>query len=124
MTITNKRPTSSSFTHVASAQAQQVTEPCAVRHMVDRATRIAKAERPAACVIVPADIQDMAAVPEQPVKTHTVHSGVGCWPPRQIPSASKVCSPRFPHLPDNAILSADSGSAANWYARQIQSALA
>ena len=44
--------------------------------MVDRAIRIAQAERTVTCVIVPADIQDMDAVEEQP-KTHTVHSGVG-----------------------------------------------
>jgi pyruvate dehydrogenase (quinone) len=58
--------------------------------MIDRAMRIAQAERTVTCVIVPADIQDMDAVPEQPLKTHTVHSGVGWWPPRQIPSTDQL----------------------------------
>jgi pyruvate dehydrogenase (quinone) len=78
------------YSDVASAYVQQVTEPSTIRHMIDRAMRIAQAERTVTCVIVPADIQDMDAVPEQPVKTHTVHSGVGWWPPRQIPSTEQL----------------------------------
>lgn len=78
------------YSDVASAYVQQVTEPSTIRHMIDRAMRIAKAERTVTCVIVPADIQDMEAVPEQPLKTHTVHSGVGWWPPRQIPSVDQL----------------------------------
>jgi pyruvate dehydrogenase (quinone) len=78
------------YSDVASAYVQQVTEPSTIRHMIDRAMRIAKAERTVTCVIVPADIQDMDAVPEQPLLTHTVHSGVGWWPPRQIPSTQQL----------------------------------
>jgi pyruvate dehydrogenase (quinone) len=78
------------YSDVASAYVQQVTEPSTIRHMIDRAMRIAQAERTVTCVIVPADIQDMDAVPEQPLKTHTVHSGVGWWPPRQIPSTDQL----------------------------------
>jgi pyruvate dehydrogenase (quinone) len=80
------------YSDVASAYVQQVTEPSTIRHMIDRAMRIAQAERTVTCVIVPADIQDMDAVPEQPLKTHTVHSGVGWWPPRQIPSTDQLHS--------------------------------
>jgi pyruvate dehydrogenase (quinone) len=78
------------YSDVASAYVQQVTEPSTVRHMIDRAMRIAQAERTVTCVIVPADIQDMDAVPEQPLLTHTVHSGVGWWPPRQVPSTQQL----------------------------------
>jgi pyruvate dehydrogenase (quinone) len=78
------------YSDVASAYVQQVTEPSTIRHMIDRAMRIAQAERTVTCVIVPADIQDMDAVPEQPLKTHTMHSGVGWWPPRQIPSTEQL----------------------------------
>jgi len=78
------------YSDVASAYVQQVTDPSTIHHMIDRAIRIAKAERTVTCVIVPADIQDMDAVPEQPLKTHTVHSGVGWWPPRQIPSVDQL----------------------------------
>ena len=56
------------YSDVASAYVQQVTDPSTIRHMIDRAMRIAKAERTVTCVIVPADIQDMEAVPEQPLK--------------------------------------------------------
>ncbi len=80
------------YSDVASAYVQQVTAPSTIRHMIDRAMRIAQAERTVTCVIVPADIQDMDAVEEQPVKTHTVHSGVGWWPPRQIPSTDQLQS--------------------------------
>jgi pyruvate dehydrogenase (quinone) len=78
------------YSDVASAYVQQVTDPSTIRHMIDRAMRIAQAERTVTCVIVPADIQDMDAVPQQPVETHTVHSGVGWWPPRQIPSTEQL----------------------------------
>ncbi|MGH7641082.1 MAG: thiamine pyrophosphate-requiring protein [Candidatus Dormibacteria bacterium] len=78
------------YSDVASAYVQQVSEASTVRHMVDRAMRIAQAERTVTCVIFPADIQDQPAVPEQPVATHTVHSGVGWWPPRQIPSKEQL----------------------------------
>ncbi|MGH3162463.1 MAG: thiamine pyrophosphate-dependent enzyme, partial [Streptosporangiaceae bacterium] len=37
-------------------------------------------------VIIPADVQGMDAVPEQPKATHTVHSGAGFWPGRQVPA--------------------------------------
>ena len=47
--------------------------------------RIAQAERTVTCVIVPADVQDMDAVEEQPKATHTVHTGVGWWTPRVLP---------------------------------------
>src|SRR5487761_2792255 len=80
------------YSDVASAYVQQVTDPSTIHHMIDLAMRIAKAERTVTCVIVPADIQDMDAVPEQPLKTHTVHSGVGWRPPRQIPPVDQLQS--------------------------------
>jgi pyruvate dehydrogenase (quinone) len=78
------------YSDVASAYCQQVNTPSAIRHNVDRAMRIAKAERTVTCIIVPADVQEMEAVEEQPKKTHTVHSGVGWWAPRVIPSTSQL----------------------------------
>ncbi|MGH7612136.1 MAG: thiamine pyrophosphate-dependent enzyme, partial [Candidatus Dormibacteria bacterium] len=78
------------FSDVASAYVQQVSEPSTVRHMIDRALRIAQAERTVTCVIFPADLQDQPAVPEQPIATHTVHSGVGWWPQRQIPTRAQL----------------------------------
>src|SRR5437764_7359236 len=52
------------FKDVAAAYVQQVDTPAAARHVVDRAVRIAKAERTVTCVIVPGDVQEMEAVPE------------------------------------------------------------
>jgi pyruvate dehydrogenase (quinone) len=78
------------YSDVASSWCQQVNTPSSVRHIVDRAFRIAQAERTVTCVIVPADIQDMEAVEEQPKATHTVHSGVGWWKPRVIPSVDQL----------------------------------
>ena len=68
------------YSDVASAFCEQVNEPSSVRHLIDRAMRIAQAERTVTCVIVPADVQDMEAVATQPHATHTVHSGIGYWP--------------------------------------------
>ena len=78
------------YSDVASAYCQQVNEASTVRHNIDRALRIAKAERTVTCLIVPADVQDQDAVSQQPKKTHTVHSGVGWWAPRVIPSESQL----------------------------------
>jgi pyruvate dehydrogenase (quinone) len=73
------------FKDVAGAYVQQADEPSALRHMLDRAIRIAKAERTVTCVIVPADVQEMKAVPKQPHAGHTVHTGIGWWEPKVIP---------------------------------------
>src|SRR5487761_1683880 len=78
------------YSDVASSWCQQVNTPSSVRHIVDRAFRIAKAERTVTCVIVPADIQDMDAVEEQPKATHTVHTGIGWWKPRVVPSKDQL----------------------------------
>ncbi|MDQ2725776.1 MAG: thiamine pyrophosphate-requiring protein [Actinomycetota bacterium] len=78
------------YSDVASSWCQQVNTPSSVRHIVDRAFRIAKAERTVTAVIVPADVQDMDEVTEQPKATHTVHTGVGWWPPRVIPSVDQL----------------------------------
>lgn len=78
------------YSDVASAFVQQVNDPSAVRHDLDRAMRIARAERTVTALIVPADVQDMPAVREQPKKTHTVHSGVGYWQPRLIPTTEQL----------------------------------
>jgi pyruvate dehydrogenase (quinone) len=78
------------YSDVASAYVQQVNDPSVVRHVVDRALRVAQAERTVTCVIFPADVQEMDAVAEQPKKTHTVHSGIGFWKPRVIPTRDQL----------------------------------
>jgi len=78
------------YSDLASAFCEQVNTPSSVRHLIDRAMRIAQAEQTVTCVIVPADVQDMDAVEEQPHATHTVHTGIGYWPGRRIPQQSQL----------------------------------
>ena len=72
------------FKDVAGAYVQMITTPAAVRHVVDRAVRIAIAERTVTCIIVPGDVQELDAV-EVPPRAHgTIHSGVGYSAPRVV----------------------------------------
>ena len=58
------------FVHVA-------THPGQVRHLIDRAMRIAMERRAVTCVIFPNDVQDLPAVTEPPRAHGTIHSGIG-----------------------------------------------
>ncbi|MBT1703424.1 thiamine pyrophosphate-requiring protein [Chryseosolibacter indicus] len=58
------------YVHMASDETQ-------IRHLVDRAIRIAKAERTVTCVIIPNDIQTKEAVEVPPHEHYTIHTGVG-----------------------------------------------
>jgi pyruvate dehydrogenase (quinone) len=72
------------FKDVAGAFVQQAMVPAQVRHLVDRAVRIAIAERQVTAIILPNDLQDMEY--EAPGRKHgTLHSGVGYAEPRRIP---------------------------------------
>src|SRR4051812_8907562 len=73
------------FKDVAHEYVQMASSPVQIRHLVDRAMRIAKAERTVTCVIVPKDVQEMDAVPEPPHTHATVHSGLGTCTPRVLP---------------------------------------
>src|SRR4051812_44730401 len=73
------------FKDVASEFVNTAMAPAQVRHLVDRAVRIALAERTVTCVIIPHDLQEEEMV--QPPHAHsTVHSGVGWTQPRVVPS--------------------------------------
>ncbi|HSN70277.1 MAG TPA: thiamine pyrophosphate-requiring protein [Steroidobacteraceae bacterium] len=68
-----------------STYCQTIMNPVQARHVIDRAVRIAKAERAVCTVIVPNDVQEMDAV-EHPPRSHgNVYSGVGHAVPRPIP---------------------------------------
>jgi pyruvate dehydrogenase (quinone) len=72
------------FKDVAHEYVHMVSTPTQMRHMVDRAMRVAQAERNVCCIIVPNDIQQMDA--EKPPREHgTIHSGVGYKAPRIVP---------------------------------------
>jgi pyruvate dehydrogenase (quinone) len=68
-----------------SMYTQTITTPAQVAHVLDRAIRIAAAERTVTCIIVPNDVQLMDAVPVPPHKHGFVQSGVGYIPVRAIP---------------------------------------
>ena len=73
------------FKDVAHEYVHMVSSPEQVRHLVDRAMRIAQAERTVTCLVVPNDVQTMDAV-EQPEHVHgTIHSGIGHPRPHVMP---------------------------------------
>ncbi len=73
------------FKDVAGEFVQMMATPEQARHLVDRAVRIARAERTVTCIIVPNDVQELDAVPKPPRKHGTVHSGTGMCRPYVIP---------------------------------------
>ena len=65
------------FKDVAAEYVHMITVPAQVRHVVDRALRIAIDQRTVTCIIVPNDVQELDAVKTPPHEHGTVHSGVG-----------------------------------------------
>jgi pyruvate dehydrogenase (quinone) len=79
----------SMFKDVAGAFVQQAGVPAQVRHLVDRAVRIALAERKVTALILPNDLQELEYKP--PGRKHgTLHSGVGYTAPRLVPYAEDL----------------------------------
>ena len=69
---------------------QTVMSPVQVRHVLDRALRIAAAERCVTCVIVPNDLQERPAVPSPPRKHGSVYSGTGYASAYPVPQESEI----------------------------------
>lgn len=65
-----------------SAYVETVVHPAQLRHVIDRAFRVAIAERQVATVIIPNDIQQLPAVESPPHQHANVLSGAGAIPPR------------------------------------------
>ena len=64
------------FKDVAHEYVEMASVPSQMRHLVDRAIRIAKSERTVTCIIVPNDLQELDA--EEPKRAHaTIHSSTG-----------------------------------------------
>jgi pyruvate dehydrogenase (quinone) len=73
------------FKDVAGEYVHMATVAPQIRHLVDRAVRIAKAERTVTCLIVPNDLQEVAY--EEPARIHgALFSGVGFCEPRVVPN--------------------------------------
>jgi pyruvate dehydrogenase (quinone) len=74
------------FKDVAHEYVHMVSSPDQTRHLVDRAVRIALAERTVTCVVVPNNVQEMEAA--DPARAHgTIHSGIGYTRPEVIPAS-------------------------------------
>jgi pyruvate dehydrogenase (quinone) len=77
------------FKDVAHEYVHMVSTPAQMRHIVDRAMRIAQSEHNVCCIIIPNDVQEMEA--EKPPRKHgTIHSGVGYEAPRTVPHAEEL----------------------------------
>jgi pyruvate dehydrogenase (quinone) len=72
------------FKDVAGEYVHTAMSPAQMRHLIDRAMRVAIAERTVTCVIIPHDLQEEKSA-EPPRKHGTVHSGVGYSSPRVLP---------------------------------------
>jgi pyruvate dehydrogenase (quinone) len=72
------------FKDVAGDFVHQASTPAQVRHLIDRAVRIAVSNRTVTALILPNDLQEMAY--EEPARAHgTVHSGFGYRAPKIVP---------------------------------------
>ncbi len=77
------------FKDVAGDYVHMATVAPQIRQLVDRAVRIAKAERTVTCLIIPNDLQELAY--EEPPRKHgAVFSGVGLCEPRVIPTQADL----------------------------------
>jgi len=77
------------FKDVAGAFVQQASAPAQIRHLVDRAVRIALGERRVTAIVLPNDLQELP-YQEPPRKHGTLHTGVGYAEPRILPQESEL----------------------------------
>jgi pyruvate dehydrogenase (quinone) len=72
------------FKDVAGDFVATASVPCQLRHLIDRAVRIASTRRTVTCVIIPNDLQELTY--EDPPLVHgTTHTGIGYAGPAQLP---------------------------------------
>ena len=76
--------------HDVADYVQTIVEPTQARHVVDRAIRIAAAERTVSCIIVPNNVQLEAAVPNPPRIHGHNYSGVGYARAHPVPSQPEL----------------------------------
>jgi pyruvate dehydrogenase (quinone) len=80
------------FKDVASDYVQTAMEPVQVRHLVDRAHRIAAARRAPTCIVIPNDLAELPAEEEAPREHGSVHSAPGYARPRIVPTTEQLKS--------------------------------
>src|SRR5436309_9716276 len=78
------------FKDVASQYVQMAHEATQVRHLVDRAHRIALAEKDVTCIIIPNDVGEEPAEEDPPREHGSVHSSPGYTRPRVVPQQEQL----------------------------------
>lgn len=78
------------YKDVASAYVQMVTHPAQARQVIDRALRIARAERTVTAIIIPNDVQEEKAVKELARKHGNVFTGIGYPSSHLLPSDEEI----------------------------------
>src|SRR5690348_8250558 len=73
------------FKDVAHEFVQMASTPAQMRHLVDRAVRIALDQRTVTCIVVPNDLAGEKAVEAPPHEHGTIHSGIGYSRPKVVP---------------------------------------
>jgi pyruvate dehydrogenase (quinone) len=74
------------FKDVAHEYVEMASSPEQMRHLVDRAVRIAKDQRTVTCLIIPTNVAEMAAVETPPREHATIHSSLGYSAPTIVPT--------------------------------------
>ncbi|HJV35458.1 thiamine pyrophosphate-requiring protein [Geomonas sp.] len=74
------------FKDVASHYVHMASNPSQIRQLVDRAIRIALAERTVTCIILPNDVQELDAVTSPDRKHGTTFTGLGFSRPDVLPN--------------------------------------
>jgi pyruvate dehydrogenase (quinone) len=78
------------FKDVAHEFCEMAVDAAQIRHLVDRAHRIALDQRTVTCIIVPNDLGEEPAVTDPPQKHGTVHSSPGWRRPRIVPEPADL----------------------------------
>jgi pyruvate dehydrogenase (quinone) len=81
------------FKDVANEYVEMAMRPAQMRHLIDRALRIAISQRTVTCLIVPNDLAAEKAIETPPHEHGTVHSSLGYTPPRVVPSDAELRAP-------------------------------
>lgn len=77
------------YKDVAHEYVHMATEPAQVRHLIDRAIRIARANRTVTCVILPNDVQELDYA--EPPRAHgSVHTGMSYTRPEIVPGIADL----------------------------------
>lgn len=77
------------FKDVAADFVATASVPSQLRHLIDRAIRIAANKRTVTCVIIPKDLQELA-YEDPPVRHGTTHTGIGYASPARLPDMDLI----------------------------------